>query len=81
MEEVGPIFGQEWSEGARPVEYRIEHAPWAPNGPSEQGVSILVSRPATTARRPQNARCDLGVHERRLRRRHSSRAVWADLGD
>ncbi|MCH2628234.1 MAG: thioesterase family protein [Acidimicrobiales bacterium] len=37
MEEVGPIFGEEWSEGARPVEYRIEHAPWAPNGPSEQG--------------------------------------------
>ena len=37
MEEVGPIFGQEWSEGARPVEYRIEHAPWAPNGPSEHG--------------------------------------------
>jgi len=37
MEQVGPIFGEQWSEGPRPVEYRIEHAPWAPAGPSEQG--------------------------------------------
>lgn len=37
MQQVGPIFGEEWSEGPRPVEYRIESAPWAPNGPSEQG--------------------------------------------
>ena len=37
MQQVGPIFGEEWSEGPRPVEYRIENAPWAPNGPSEQG--------------------------------------------
>ena len=37
MQEVGPIFGEEWSEGPRPVEYRIENAPWAPAGPSEQG--------------------------------------------
>ena len=37
MQQVGPIFGEEWSEGSRPVEYRIENAPWAPNGPSEEG--------------------------------------------
>ena len=37
MMEVGPIFGEEWSHGPRPVEYRIEHAPWSPTGPSETG--------------------------------------------
>tara|TARA_Y100000994_G_scaffold45410_2_gene35649 strand:- start:1013 stop:1861 length:849 start_codon:yes stop_codon:yes gene_type:complete len=37
IEEVGPIFGEEWSQGLRPVEYRIEHAPWSPSGPSPQG--------------------------------------------
>ena len=37
MAEVGPIFGDEWSKGPRPVEYRIEHAPWSPTGPSETG--------------------------------------------
>ena len=37
MAEVGPIFGEEWSEGRRSVEYRIEHAPWSPAGPSKTG--------------------------------------------
>ncbi|MDG2113014.1 MAG: thioesterase family protein, partial [Actinomycetota bacterium] len=35
--EVGPIYGDEWSLGERPTEYRIAHAPWAPTGPSERG--------------------------------------------
>ena len=35
IEQVGPIFGEEWSYWDRPTEYRIAHAPWAPTGPSE----------------------------------------------
>ncbi|HCB33709.1 MAG TPA: acyl-CoA thioesterase II [Acidimicrobiaceae bacterium] len=35
--EVGPIFGEHWSNDPRPVDYRLAHAPWAPSGPSERG--------------------------------------------
>lgn len=37
IERVGPIFGEQWSTSERPVEYRVEHAPWAPAGPSDRG--------------------------------------------
>lgn len=37
MADVGPIFGEQWSNTPKPVEYRMAHAPWAPTGPSPRG--------------------------------------------
>jgi acyl-CoA thioesterase-2 len=37
IDEVGPVFGDEWSTTPKGFEVRIVHAPWAPSGGSVDG--------------------------------------------